>query len=97
MRLLTDKKIFRGIDTLFSNTFYLLTENAGLDKHTIANEVNFVFMKNTAGDDMEHMFHAVELEGVTGIGATLKTSHHVIVRSQHIDNLTLAFVPPLQS
>ena len=54
-------------------------------------------MEDTAGDDVQHMLHAIELEGVAGIGTTLETGHHIIVRSEHVDNLTLAFIAPLET
>ena len=34
---------------------------------------------------------------MTGIRTALETSYYIITGSQHIDNLTLAFVTPLQT
>ena len=34
---------------------------------------------------------------MTGIGTALKTSHHIILRGEHINYLTFSFVAPLQT
>ena len=83
--------------TLFGDTLNLLTEDAGLDEHTVADEVDFVLVKDAAGDDVQHVLHAVELEGVAGVGAALETGHHVVPRSEHVDDFSLAFIAPLES
>ena len=97
MSFLADKEILRSINTLLGNTLNLLTEDAGLDEHAVTDEVDFVLMKDTTGDDMQHMLEAVELEGVAGIGAALEAGHHIIARSQHVDYLALALVAPLET
>ena len=94
---LRNKQVLRGIDPLLGQRLDLLTENARLDKHTVANQVNLLAVENTRRDNMQHMFRAVEFERVARIGATLETRHHIIVGSEHIDNLSLALVTPLQS
>ncbi|EJW99553.1 hypothetical protein EVA_12355 [gut metagenome] len=34
---------------------------------------------------------------MTCIGSSLKTSYHIVARSQYIDDFTFTFVAPLQS
>ena len=46
---------------------------------------------------MKHKLLTVELDGVSGIRAALKTADHIIFRRERVDDLTFAFVAPLQS
>ena len=52
-------------------------------------------MENSRGDGVQHMFGAFKLEGMSGVGSSLKTSDDVVVWSQYIDKFTLAFISPL--
>ena len=96
MGFLTYKEILHSIHPLLGQGLNLLTENAWLDEHTVADEIDFLLMENTTGDDMQHMLGTVELKGMTGIGAALESGHNIIARSQHVDNLALSLVAPLE-
>jgi hypothetical protein len=95
--LLADKEVLGSVDTLLNEGLDFLTEDTGLNEHTVADKVDFVLVEDTAGNDMQYMLRAVELKGMTRVGATLETSHYIIVRGEHVNNLTLAFVAPLES
>jgi hypothetical protein len=46
---------------------------------------------------MENMLDAIKLEGMPGIGPTLKTGNDIVLGSQHIHNLSFAFITPLKA
>ena len=92
---LADKQVLCGIDTFLGEGVNLLAEDAGLDEDPVAYEVGFLLVEDAAGDDVQHMLGAVELEGMASVGAALETGYYVVFGGQDVDNLTLAFVAPL--
>ena len=46
---------------------------------------------------MQYMLDAVKFKGVSSIGTALKTCHHVVVGSEHINYFAFSFVAPLEA
>ena len=95
--LLADEEVLHSVDTLLGQRLDLLTENARLDEHAVADEVDFLLVEDAAGNDVQHMLRAVEFKSMAGIGAALEAGHNVVARRQHVDNLAFAFVAPLEA
>lgn len=53
--------------------------------------------KNTRRYLVQHVFNAIELEGMASVGPPLKSRHHIVLWRQHIYNFTLAFIAPLKA
>ena len=73
-----------------------LTEQHRVEHHAVAYDVNLPMLENARGNGAEHILFALELKGVSGVGASLEAGHSVIARGQYVDHLTFSFVAPLE-
>ena len=74
-----------------------LHEQVGSQDDTITDDIRFSALEDARGNGAKHVLLALELQRMTGIGTALKTSHHIILRGEHINYLTFSFVAPLQT
>ena len=74
-----------------------LHEQVGSQYDTITDDIRFSTLEDARGNGAKHILLALELQRMTGIGTALKTSHHIILRGEHINYLTFSFVAPLQT
>ena len=91
---------FQGVlevHTSLAECLSFLHEEYRIKHHTVADEVGFFVLEDAGGDGAEHIFLAVELQSVTGIGPSLETCHNVVARSEHIHNFTFTLVAPLEA
>ena len=65
--------------------------------NTIADYIYFSALEDSRGDAPKHILLSFKLKRVPGIGATLKTGDNIVLRSQHIDNLSFTLVAPLEA
>ena len=72
-------------------------EEGRVEHYTVADDVHLVTLEDSGGNGAEHIFLSFKLKRMTGIRSALETSYYVIVRGQHVDNFTFAFVSPLES
>ena len=74
-----------------------LHEQVGSQYDTITDDIYLTTLEDARGNGAKHILLALELQRMTGIGTALKTSHHIILRGEHINYLTFSFVAPLQT
>ena len=95
MRLLTDAYAPLDGDTASLQALVLLGKTERLDHHPVAQKTPLSRVEDPRGDLMQNEFIVPDMDGVTGVGPTLITGHHVHLRGKHIDDLALALVAPL--
>jgi hypothetical protein len=74
---------------------HLFDERGSVDHAATAKHIDAGLIEHAGGNQVQHMFHAADDQGVAGIGATTEAHHHVGFAREHVDNLALAFVTPL--
>ncbi len=74
-----------------------LAENDRIHDHTVANNVQGIFVKNARRNRVQNVLDAIKLQGVTGIWAALKAGYHVVATGQYVHNFPFSFVPPLEA
>ena len=72
-------------------------EQIGSQHHAVTDNVHLSSLEDTGGNTAKHILLTFELQGMSGIRTTLKTSYYIITRSQNIDHLTFTFIAPLQT
>ena len=96
MGFVADTEAPRGnIHAVFRQTVRFLQEDKGVQHNTVANEAGFAFMENARGNGVQNGLLAIDGNGVPGIVAALKTHNNITCGSEHVDDLALAFIPPL--
>ncbi len=75
----------------------LAHKEVGGQHHAIADDIDLATLENSGGNAAEHIFLALEFQGVAGIGSTLKAGNHVIVGREYVYDLTLALISPLKT
>ena len=86
-----------AIKSHFLDLGNLVHQNHRVYDHAIADDVRRPVAENAGRHRMEDKTLAGEMNGMAGIRSALETGNHVIVRSQHIDDLAFALVAPLHS
>ncbi len=97
VRFLGDEQVFGGIHIFLPQSFNLAFEYNGVYQHSVAYDVFLVGMENSRGYYVQHVFYSVELEGVSGVGAALKTCNNIVVWRKHVNHFSFSFVAPLQA
>jgi hypothetical protein len=46
---------------------------------------------------MQHVFYAVEKQGMAGVGAALEAGHYIVGGGKYVYNLAFAFIAPLEA
>ena len=86
------------IDAIGLELLGLATEKHRVENDTITYHIGYGSLgEHARGNGAEHMLVSVEFECVSGVGAALETGYHIVLGSEDIDNLALAFVAPLQA
>ena len=57
---LGDIKVFGGIDSALAQGFNFVFEDIGFDEDTVADNVQFIFVENAGGYNVQNVFGAVE-------------------------------------
>ncbi len=60
MSLLGDIEVLGGINAFFAERCDFLLKDVGLDENTVADNIQFLLMKDARRNDMENMFDAVK-------------------------------------
>ena len=97
MGLLRDGQLPRQVVPAGCERLGLLAEQDGVDHHAVADDIGLSALKNAGRDRTQNIFLTAELQRVTGIGTALEPGHHLVTGRQHIHDLSLALVPPLQA
>ena len=97
MGLLGDMQALLELMAAGLESLGFLHEQVGSQYDTITDDIYFTALENARGNGAKHILLALELQRMTGIGTALKTSHHIILRGEHINYLTFSFVAPLQT
>ena len=87
---------FQGVSASLQS-FSLSLEQSRIQYHTITNNVYFISLKYSGRNGTEHIFLAFEFQCMACIRTSLETSYYIITGSQNIDNLSFAFITPLQT
>ena len=95
MRLLTDAYPPLDGDTSSLQALVFFGKTERLDHHPVAQKTPLARVEDPRGDLMQNEFIVPDMDGVTGIGPTLITGHHMNLRGKHVDDLALALVAPL--
>ena len=95
--LLGDVKIFGPIHSPICEFLEFLAENDGVEDDPIADDVEDVRVKNTAGHLVQDVLDAVEGEGVTGVGAALEAGDGIVGGCEDIYDFAFAFIAPLEA
>ncbi len=77
--------------------FDFAKEGCGVEDDTIADDSSAAGAQDAAGDELQHVFFAVNDDGVTGVVASSIAGDHIELLGEDVDDLTLAFVAPLGS
>ena len=95
--LLGDIQTGTQIMTALLQILGLCHEQIGSQHHAVTDDVHLSSLENTRRNAAKHIFLTFELQGMSCIRTTLKTSYYIITRCQHIDHLTFTFIAPLQT
>ena len=94
--LFTDAKPGRrNVNALGSQMVHFFKEHKGVEHYAIADEAHLAVMQNAGGNEVQNGFFALNLDGVPGIVAALKTDNGPALGAQHVNDFALAFVAPL--
>ncbi len=74
---------------------HLLQQGAQVHHHAVADHGCHPVPQNSAGDQLEDEFLRADIDGVSGVVATLITRHNIEALREKIDDLALALVAPL--
>ena len=72
-------------------------EKHRVEHHATAYYINGIVLENAGRNGTQHIFFAVEFEGMAGIRPSLETGHDIVGRSEHVHYLAFAFVAPLET
>ena len=75
----------------------LLGESHRVEHHSVADDIDGVFAKNTGRYRPQYVYLIAEMEGVSGIRPSLESSDHAVIRCEDIDDFSFSFVAPLQA
>src|SRR5205085_6580261 len=68
-----------------------------IDDDAIADHAGDAGVQNAGRDQTENEFHAVDVDGMTGVVATLIARDEGKIRCEKIDDLALPFITPLSA
>src|SRR5437867_3709191 len=74
----------------------LFNQRERIQNNTAADHAFHVRMKNSRRNQMQNVVSIADIDGMPCVVATLIARDAVVAFGQDIDNLTLAFVPPLE-
>jgi len=95
--LIRDVQARLKLVSALSQLLGLAHKEVGGQHHAIADDIDLATLENSGGNAAEHIFLALKLQGVAGIGSTLKAGYHVIVGREYVYDLTLALISPLKT
>ena len=75
----------------------LLAEQDGVQHHAVADDVGLASLEDARRYRTQDVFLTAEFQRMTRIGTALETCYDLIAGSQHVHDLSLALVPPLQA
>ena len=79
--LLGDAQYFLKVYAALLQGFCLIGEEQGVQHYAGAYEICVLVLEDTGGNGTEYIFLALELKGVAGVGAALKSCHRVVTGS----------------
>ena len=94
---LGDVEVFGPIHSPICEFLEFLAENDGVKDDPIADDVEDVRVKNTAGHLVQDVLDAVEGEGVTGVGAALEAGYGIVGGCENVYDFAFAFIAPLEA
>src|SRR5690606_8485533 len=87
----------KGIDLELFQVLQLPFKDYRVDDHPVAHDVDGLLVENSRGNGVQYVFYPVELQGMPGIGPSLKSGDNIVFLGQYINNFSFSFVPPLES
>ena len=97
MRALAHQEPALRCNAAFIQRFDLLEEDRRVDDGALSNDAAGLLVKDPRGNQMKNLFLATDHQRVAGVCAAGVSHDEVGVRGVEVDDLTLAFVPPLGS
>ena len=97
MRLARDEQPLVHIDPMLFHLSNLALQRDRIDDDTVANQIELALPEDAARDGVQHMLASIKFEGMACIGATLEAGDDVVLRGQHVHNLSFPFIPPLEA
>ena len=93
-----DDEIVRcDLHALCTQGVHLLKQADRINDHSVANDTHLVRPEDSAGDEVQDVFHPVVDDGVAGVGSALGAGDDVTALGKIIDDFAFAFVPPLEA
>ena len=77
--------------------FGLGAEQNGIQNDAVSDDVGFTALEDSRGNRAEHVFLPAELQRMTGIGTTLESGYNLVMGREHVHDLSLALVAPLEA
>ena len=96
MGLLGDAELAREVVTALGQLLGLGAEQNGVDDHTVTDDIGLAALEDTRRNGPQDVLLAVELQRMPGVGAALEPGDDIVTRSEHVHDLALALVAPLQ-
>ena len=77
--------------------FCLSHEQIWSQNHTVPDDIHLSALEYTGRNGTQNVFLSFELQRVSCIRTSLETSHYVVVRCEHIYDLSFTFITPLET
>ena len=75
----------------------LCHEEVRSENHAVTYNVDLTTLENARGDAAQHVLLAFELQGMSCVRTSLKTSNYIILRSKDVYDLSLSLIAPLET
>ncbi len=92
-----NKLVGPDADTLLLDAGNLGDQTYRIDDNAVADDVDLFVPQDAGGQQVKDVFGALGDDGVAGVVATLSADYDVRAFGQIIDDLALAFIPPLEA
>ena len=97
VRLLADQEAIADLDAERAQLVDLREQRLWIDDDTVADDAQHAVVEDAGRNQMEHELLAVDVNGMAGVVAALIAGHHAEMWREQVDDLALAFVPPLRA
>ena len=92
---LADNNAFAGRNTVRLKMAQFLQQRFRGQHHAVADQAFYIFPQHSRRNQVQNGFYTVDDQRVAGVVSTLEAHHGAGLVGQQVDNLALAFIPPL--
>jgi ethanolamine utilization microcompartment shell protein EutL len=94
---ITDAQVVANANAARSECINLLQELLRINHHAVTDDARFVAVQNAGRNEVQRVALIAHLYGVASIGSAVVAHDHIMLRGEQINDLSFAFVSPLES